>query len=108
MRNDKEYKRTEETVQVDHARRRLALRILISLTITIAIGAYIFSRVSDVLSTEAGKQGFIWGIILIGAISLLAFLMYVAMAYTPFFKVMPKGEIYRPRNWGKKKMKSVA
>lgn len=108
MRNDNEHALSPETVEVDHARRRLLVRLAIAFAILFITGVIVFNGVTDALSTPEGKEGFVWALIMTGCVSGFLFIAYVLAAYTPIFKVMPKGQILRPRNWGKKKLKNVA
>lgn len=101
MRNDKEYALSQGIRDVDHARRRLLLRIVIAGAMIIGIGVFLSNKYSHVAETDLGREGLLWGIAIVISVELFFFLAYVAFAYTPIFKVMPKGEIYRPRNWGK-------
>ncbi len=84
------------------------IRVVVVGAIVIAIGVFLFSQYSRVSETSTGREGLVWGVIFILAIQLFFFMAYVAFAYTPIFKVIPKGEIYRPRNWGKTKRNKQA
>jgi uncharacterized membrane protein YjgN (DUF898 family) len=105
MRNEKEYQLSQETREVDHARRRLMVRVVIAFAILTVVGIIIFNGMTDALSTAEGRNGVKWTLITVGAVGGFLFAAYVIFAYTPLFKVMPKGEIYKPRNWGKSKKK---
>lgn len=84
------------------------MRIVIAVAILFLIAVIVFNGMTDALSTEAGRNASMWTLIMVGSVVGIIFVAYVLFAYIPVFKVMPKGEIYKPRNWGKKKLKKVA
>lgn len=102
MRNEKEIVLSSETQKADHARRRLMVRSVVFFSALVVLGAFMFSQFSRVAETDAGKEGLLWGLILSVSFAVIPFVMYVLFAYTPIFKVMPKGEMGSLSNWGKK------